>query len=78
MIRTTLFFAAAATLIPAAAHAQDPCSLLTPDQIKAVLSVPVNPGQAGGTKDSPDCTWKDTKGEDRVHISFNTRETPRI
>ena len=75
MIRTTLFLAAAATLIPAAARAQDPCSLLTPDQIKAVLSVPVNPGQPGGTKDSPDCTWKDAKGEDRVYVSLKPRDT---
>ena len=64
-----------ATLFTAAAHAQDPCSLLTPDQIKAVLSVPVNPGQPGGTKDSPDCTWKDAKGEDRVYVSLKSRDT---
>jgi hypothetical protein len=74
MIRTTLLIAAA-TLIPAVVHAQDPCSLLTPDQIKAVLSVPVNPGQPGGTKDSPDCTWKDAKGEDRVYVSLKSRDT---
>ena len=73
-IRTTLFLAAAATLIPAAAHAQDPCSLLTPDQIKAVVSVPVNPGQPGGTKDSPDCTWKDAKDEARVYLSRKSRD----
>jgi hypothetical protein len=47
MIWSTLSLAAAAVLIPAAAHAQAPCSLLTPDQIKPVLSVPVNPGQPG-------------------------------
>jgi uncharacterized protein DUF3558 len=74
MIRTTLFLAAAATLT-AAAHAQDPCSLLTPDQIKAVVSVPVNPGTAGGTKESPDCTWKDAKGENRVYVSLKPRDT---
>ena len=74
MIRTTLSLAAAA-LLTAAAHAQAPCSLLTPDQIKAVLSVPVNPGQPGGTKDSPDCTWKDAKGEDRVYVSLKSRDT---
>ena len=34
---------------------------LTADQIKAVVSVPVNPGQSGGAKDAPDCTWKDAK-----------------
>ena len=76
MTRTTLFFAAAAILIPTtAAHAQAPCSLLTPDQIKAVVSVPVNPGAPGGTKDSPDCTWKDAKGEDRVYVSLKPRDT---
>jgi hypothetical protein len=75
MIRTTLFFAAATTVFTAAAHAQDPCSLLTPVQIKAVLSVPVNPGQSGGTKESPDCTWKDAKGEDRVYVSLKSRDT---
>ena len=75
MIRTTLTLAAAAILFTGAAHAQDPCSLLTPDQIKAVLSVTVNPGQPGGTKDSPDCTWKDAKGEDRVYVSLKSRDT---
>ena len=75
MIRTTLFLAAAATLIPAATHAQAPCSLLTPDQIKAVVSVPVNPGTPGGTKESPDCTWNDAKGESRVYVSLKPRDT---
>jgi Protein of unknown function (DUF3558) len=74
MIRTTLTLAAIG-LLTAAAHAQAPCSLLTPDQIKAVVSVPVNPGQPGGTKDSPDCTWKDAKGEDRVYVSLKPRDT---
>jgi hypothetical protein len=78
MIRTTLLIAAAATLIPAAAHAQDPCSLLTPDQIKAVVSTPVNPGTPGGTKDSPDCTWKDAKGEDRAYVSLKTRDNYNV
>jgi hypothetical protein len=79
MIRTTLTLAAAATLLTAtAAHAQAPCSLLTPDQIKAVVSVPVNPGTPGGTKDSPDCTWKDAKGEDRIYISLKTRDNYNV
>ena len=59
MIRTCLTLAAAATFIPAAAHAQAPCSLLTPDQIKAVLNSPVEPGQPGVAKDSNECTWSD-------------------
>lgn len=77
MIRTTLLFSAAA-LISAAAHAQAPCSLLTTDQIKAVVSVPVNPGTPGGAKDSPDCTWKDAKGEDRVYLSLKTRDNYNV
>jgi hypothetical protein len=56
MIRACLILAAAATLISAALHAQAPCSLLTPDQIKAVLNSPVEPGQPGVAKDSNDCT----------------------
>ena len=74
MIRTTLLIAAA-TLFTAAARAQDPCSLLTPDQIKAVLSVPVNPGQPGGTKDSPDCTWKDAKARTGSTSASRSRDT---
>ena len=73
MIRTCLALAAAATLIPAAAHAQAPCSLLTPDQIKAALNSPVEPGQPGVAKDSNDCTWSDPRGEDRVYIALQPR-----
>jgi hypothetical protein len=70
MIRTTLTFATAATLFTAAACAQAPCGLLTPDQIKTVLGSPVQPGHPGGTKDSPDCTWQDAQGHDRVYLSL--------
>src|SRR5579875_2647953 len=75
MIRTTLLLAAAAVLIPAA-HAQtpqtplDPCALLTPDQIKAVINSPVEPGQPGVAKDSHECTWGTDRGEDRVYIAL--------
>lgn len=62
MIRTILLLAAAAILLPAAARAQEPCSLLAPDQIKAVLNSPVEPGQPGVAKDSNDCTWSDANG----------------
>jgi hypothetical protein len=62
MIRITLSIIAAAVLIPAAAHAQDPCSLLTPDQIKAVLNSPVSPGRPGVAKDSNECTRSDPNG----------------
>jgi hypothetical protein len=75
MIRTSLTLAAAAALIPAAAHAQSPCTLLTPGQIKAVVNGPVTPGQPGGTKDSPDCTWRDAQGQDRVYVSLKSRDT---
>ena len=78
MIRTTLTLAAAALLIPFAANAQAPCSLLTADQIKAVVGVAVNPGEAGGSKDSPDCTWKDAKGETRVYVSLKTRDNYNV
>lgn len=50
MIRTSFSIAAAAVLI--ASHAQDPCVLLTADQIKAVLNSPVDPGRHGLAKDS--------------------------
>jgi len=79
MIRSSLTLAAA-TLLVAAAHAQSakPCSLLTADQIKAVVNGPVNPGIPGGSKDSPDCTWKDAKGEDRVYLSLKTRDNYNV
>ncbi|HEY5382338.1 MAG TPA: hypothetical protein VIJ65_08775 [Acidobacteriaceae bacterium] len=70
MIRACLILAAAATLIPIAAHAQTPCSLLTPDQIKAVLNSPVEPGQPGVAKNSNECTWSDANGADRVYIAL--------
>jgi hypothetical protein len=73
MIRTFLLIAAAATLIPIAAHAQAPCSLLTPDQIKTILNSPVDPGQPGVAKNSNDCTWSDADGEDRVYIALQPR-----
>jgi len=74
MIRICLTLAAAVTLIPVAAHAQAPCSLLTPDQIKAILNSPVEPGQPGVVaKDANDCTWSDANGEDRVYIALLPR-----
>jgi hypothetical protein len=77
MIRSSLTLFAAA-LFSLAAHAQSPCTLLTPDQIKAVVSVPVAPGTPGGSKDAPDCTWKDSKGEDRVYVSLKTRDNYNV
>jgi len=83
MIRSSLTLAAA-TLLAAAAHAQSakPCSLLTADQIKAVVNGPVNPGIPGGSKDAPDCTWKDAKGPNtdqvRVYLSLKTRDNYNV
>ena len=70
MIRAALVIATAAALIPVAARAQDPCSLLTPDQIKAVINSPVEPGQPGVAKGSDECTWGDANGDDRVYIAL--------
>lgn len=83
MIRICLTLAAAAALIPASAHALTPaatpaqsaCSLLTPEQIKPFVSGAVIQGVPGGTKESPDCTWTDAKGENRVYISLKPRDT---
>lgn len=84
MIRTFLTLAAAAAFLPfgahaasvsASAHAESPCAVLTPDQIKPLLNGSVTPGVPGGTKESPDCTWRDAKGEDRVYISLKPRDT---
>src|SRR5262249_35911323 len=47
-------------------------------QIKAVVSVPVNPGEPGGDKASPDCTWKDAKGETRAYVSLKTRDNYNV
>ncbi|HTV07753.1 MAG TPA: DUF3558 family protein [Candidatus Aquilonibacter sp.] len=73
MIRSALAFAAAVVFTTLAA-AQSPCTLLTPDQIKAVVGESVVPGQPGGPKDSPDCTWRDAKGENRVYLSLKSRD----
>ena len=70
MIRTILSIAAAAALIPVAARAQDACSLLTPEQIKATLNLAVDPGEPGVVKASNECTWSDARGQDRVIIGL--------
>ena len=61
---------ALAALFATAAHAApptpSPCALLTPDQIKVVLSSPVLMGKPG----SADCTWADAHGETRVYLSL--------
>lgn len=47
-----------------------PCALLTPDQIKVVLSSPVLNGKPGaaGASGQTDCTWADAHGETRVYL----------
>lgn len=78
--RTTLALASilfAATCAPAQRKpAKDPsaCSLLTPDEIKAVISAPVQPGTPSAGAGSGDCTWKSPKGEDRVYISLRSSD----
>jgi hypothetical protein len=48
-----------------------PCALLTPVQIKAVLSTPVLDGKPGTPSDgTTDCTWPDSKGETRLYLSL--------
>lgn len=70
MIRTSLLIGAVVGLIPVAARAQEACSLLTAEQIKAVLNSPVEAGQPGVAKGSNECTWSDARGEDRVYIAL--------
>lgn len=53
---------------PAAADA--PCGLLTPEEIKTVLSVAVLPGKPSESEGAHDCTWKDAKGTDVVYLNI--------
>ena len=55
----------AALALAATAHAQSPCSLLSPAQLKSVVNAPLTP------KPGPsDCTWRDAKGQDRIYLSL--------
>ena len=48
------------------------CTLLTPTQIKTVLTTPLSEGKPGTPTDgTTDCTWSDPKGETRVYLSLN-------
>jgi hypothetical protein len=48
-----------------------PCALLSPVQIKTVLSTPVLDGKPGAPSDgTTDCTWPDSKGETRLYLSL--------
>ena len=75
----TPFFATAAILLTAIAtprplraqHPILPCALLTPLQIKTILSTPVLSGKPGTPSDgTTDCTWPDSKGETRLYLSL--------
>ena len=73
-----LTLSAAAILFTAIAprpmHAQlpAPCTLLTPAQIKTVLTTPLSEGKPGTPTDgTTDCTWSDPKGVTRVYLSLN-------
>jgi hypothetical protein len=60
--------------LPQRLHAQTPapCTLLTPTQIKTVLTTPLSEGKPGTpTAGTTDCTWSDPKGETRVYLSLN-------
>jgi len=60
--------------LPQPLHAQPPapCTLLTPAQIKTVLTTPLSEGKPGTPTDgTTDCTWSDAKGETRVYLSLN-------
>ena len=46
--------------------------LLTPTQIKTVLTTPLSEGKPGTPTDgTTDCTWSDPKGQTRVYLSLN-------
>ena len=60
--------------LPKSLHAQlrAPCTLLTPTQIKTVLTTPLSEGKPGTPSDgTTDCTWTDAKGATRVYLSLH-------
>src|SRR6202044_1990342 len=60
--------------LPQPLHAQlpTPCTLLTPTQIKTVLTTPLSEPKPGTPTDgTTDCTWSDPKGQTRVYLSLN-------
>ncbi|MFI5225295.1 MAG: DUF3558 family protein [Candidatus Limnocylindrales bacterium] len=60
------------------ATAADPCSLLTPAQISAVVGIPVGPGDSGG--DTHLCDWShpDANGVPDAQVSLSTNEDPGL
>jgi hypothetical protein len=80
-LRTSRFLTLSAAAIvfttisaPRALRAQPPappCALLSPFQIKTVLTTAVLDGKPGTPSDGTvDCTWPDSKGETRVYLSL--------
>ena len=64
-----ILFTAAA--LPALAEPPKPCALLSPTQIKTVLSTPILDGKPGTPSDgTTDCTWLDSKGDTRLYLSL--------
>lgn len=71
---TAAILALTTLTLPQPLHAQlpAPCTLLTPTQIKTVLTTPLSEGRPGTPTDgTTDCTWSDPKGETRVYLSLN-------
>jgi hypothetical protein len=73
LIPAILAFTTLATLTTRAnAQPPAPCTLLTPTQIKTVLTTPLSEGKPGTpTAGTTDCTWSDPKGVTRVYLSLN-------
>src|SRR6202046_3603556 len=71
---TTAILALTTLALPQPLHAQlpAPCTLLTPTQIKTVLTTPLSEPKPGPPTDgTTDCTWSDPKGVTRVYLSLN-------
>ena len=56
----------------------DPCSLLTPAQVSAVIGLPVGPGDSGG--DTHLCDWShpDSNGVPDAQVLLSTNEDPGL
>jgi hypothetical protein len=71
---TAAILALTTLTLPQPLHAQlpAPCTLLTPTQIKTVLTTPLSEGKPGTPSDgTTDCTWSDTTRHPRVYLSLN-------
>ena len=71
---TAAILALTTLTLPQPLHAQlpAPCTLLTPTQIKTVLTTPLSEPQPGSPTDgTTDSTKADAKGATRVYLSLN-------